>query len=290
MPHQPHRPAVLAYHVFRGSEAIRRGVITEHQLRSRAWLRLRHDVYGDARLARDHALACRGALARLPSGTVLAGPSAAFLHGIEHAAAFGDDVHVIVRPPVRIGVQQGLRVHHLDLEPADSHRGEGPPRTAPARTAWEVAAWLPPPSAVPIVDALLHRGLVDGAALDAVADRLEGRPGSRRAREAFALADAAAETPDESRLRVSLVRDGLPRPAVRHPVSIGGGRVLRPHLAWPELRVAVDHVVLRRRAGDPRRLDVLATFGWRVVHVHGGRPGAARERVRSTLEEAGWCP
>jgi hypothetical protein len=98
MPTTPRRPAALYGRVFRGREAVRHGLITPDDLRSRAWIRVRHDVYADARLTRDHELACRAALARLRPTAVLAGPSAAFLHGVEHAAGYGDDVHVITPP------------------------------------------------------------------------------------------------------------------------------------------------------------------------------------------------
>ena len=291
MPVQPHRPARLAFHVFRGSEAVRRGVLTEHQLRSHAWLRLRHDVYGDARLDRDHTLACRGALARLPPGTVLAGPSAAYLHGVGHAAGFGDDVHVVTPAGERAGTQQRLRVHHVDLDPADVHEGDGLPRTTAARTAWDVGAWLKPVVAVPIIDALLARGLVPEPALMKLATRLEGRPGSRRAQAALALADAAAELPLESRLRVRLVLGGLPRPAVRQSLVLESGRVLRPHLCWPEHRVAVE-IEGVRPADDQRRVGSLAAAGWIVLHVVPGRvrthfPEVLAE-VRAALAQAGW--
>ncbi len=107
MPPTPRRPAALSGRVFRGREAVRHGLITPDHLRSRAWIRLRHDVYADARLARDHELACRAALARLRPTAVLAGPSAAFLHGVEHAAGYEDDVHVITPPTDRVGTQRG---------------------------------------------------------------------------------------------------------------------------------------------------------------------------------------
>ncbi|WP_410814592.1 DUF559 domain-containing protein [Micromonospora sp. 067-2] len=127
MPPRPHRPDALAWQVFRGSDAIRNDLLTEHQLRSSAWLRLRHDVYADARLDRDHALACRAALLRLPPGVVVAGPSAAYLHGVEHAAAFTDDVHVLVPRPLRIGAQRGLRVHTNSITPMPDVATTDPP-------------------------------------------------------------------------------------------------------------------------------------------------------------------
>jgi hypothetical protein len=113
MPPHPHRPAELAGQVFRGSDVVRRGLLTRHQLRGASWLRLRHDVYADARLDRDHALACRAALLRLPPGTLIAGPSAAYLHGVEHAAGFADDVHVLLPLTTRADAQPGIRVHRI---------------------------------------------------------------------------------------------------------------------------------------------------------------------------------
>lgn len=96
MPPPPHRPSALAWQVFRGSDAVRRGLLTRHQLRGASWVRLLHDVYADARLDRDHGLACRAAVLRLPPEAAIAGPSAAYLLGVDHAASFTDDVHVLV--------------------------------------------------------------------------------------------------------------------------------------------------------------------------------------------------
>ena len=102
MPIQPHRPRELQWQVFRGSDAVRQRLVTADQLRSRAWIRLRHDVYADARLEHDHELACRAAALRLPAGCALAGPSAAYLLGRRaRSRAKRDDVHVIAtRTPI----------------------------------------------------------------------------------------------------------------------------------------------------------------------------------------------
>ncbi|WBC12809.1 hypothetical protein O7600_16635 [Micromonospora sp. WMMA1998] len=115
MPPHPHRPPELAWQVFRGSDAIRRGLLSRHQLRGASWVRLRQDVYADARLDRDHALACRAVLLRMPPGALIAGPSAACLHGVEHAADFTDDVHVLLPATVRADSQPGVRVHHAPV-------------------------------------------------------------------------------------------------------------------------------------------------------------------------------
>ncbi|MDG4804355.1 hypothetical protein [Micromonospora sp. WMMD980] len=121
MPPHPHRPQQLAGQVFRGSDAVRRGLLSRHHLRGASWVRLRQDVYADARLDRDHALACRAVLLRMPPGTLIAGPSAAYLHGVEHAADFTDDVHVLLPATIRADSQPGVRVHHAPI--ADFSRG-----------------------------------------------------------------------------------------------------------------------------------------------------------------------
>ncbi len=299
MPAQPHRPAALAWTVFRGTDTVRRGLLTEHQLRSKAWLRVRQDVYADARLDRDHLLACQAALARLPASTVLAGPSAAFVHGVEHAAGFTDEIHVITPTSVRLGVQRRLRVHHTDLSPSELATGAGLPRTTATRAAWDVATWLPPVAAVPVVDTLLARGLTTLPALHALVERYAGRPGWRRAEKVFGLADMGAQSPPESGLRVRLVLGGLPRPVAQLPIRLPSGLVLHPDLAWEEWKVAVEydghwHADPDQLHRDRRRLNQLVTAGWTVLHVtsrrlHNDFPAVLRE-VKAALTAKGWRP
>ncbi|MET8062623.1 hypothetical protein ACFYON_11390 [Micromonospora sp. NPDC005686] len=279
MPPHPHRPPELAWQVFRGSEAIRRGLLSRHHLRGASWIRLRQDVYADARLDRDHALACRAALLRMPAGASIAGPSAAYLHGVEHAAGFTDDVHVLLPATVRADSQPGVRVHHAPMSSTRSgllvpvgaaprtvsaagtapHAGTAskpyappslgaavilagpPPRTDPVACAWETAVWADPVKAVGIIDGLLRAGSVSRSALAGEAARNAARPGGRRATWVFGLTDGLAQSPPESHLRVRLVFAGLPRPVAQHPVRVSPGLILHPDLAWPEFRVAVEH-------------------------------------------------
>ncbi|MFI6131039.1 hypothetical protein [Micromonospora sp. NPDC051141] len=143
MPPHPHRPPQLAWQVFRGSDAVRNGLLSRHHLRGASWLRLRQDVYADARLDRDHELACRAVLLRMPPGTLIAGPSAAYLHGVEHAATFTDDVHVLLPAAIRADSQPGVRVHHAPvsstrsglLVPAGAATAPTSTATAPTSTA-----------------------------------------------------------------------------------------------------------------------------------------------------------
>ncbi|TYB35607.1 hypothetical protein FXF50_23255 [Micromonospora sp. AP08] len=362
MPPHPHRPPELAWQVFRGSDVVRRGLLTRHQLRGASWVRLRQDVYADARLDRDHTLACRAALLRLPPGTLLAGPSAAHLHGVVDAAGFRDDVHVLLPASARADAQPGVRVHQAPssperiglLAPATAAAGpanttrngpaDGPANTTtpggnhptiglpsstavvataiaepgpvggepglpggpgrllrsePAVCAWESAVWSDPVRAVGIVDALLRMGRVSRTDLAEVADRNAGRPGGRRARWVFGLADPGARSAPESHLRVRLLLAGLPRPVARHPVRGPSGLVLHPALAWPEFRVAAEHDDPWH--ADPDRLDrdrqrchQLQAAGWLVPRMTGGRldrdfPVLVRD-IRGALVARGWRP
>ena len=85
------RPDELAYTVFRGSDALRDGLLSSKALRGPGWTRLRYDMFADSRLEHDHELACRAAALILPESAVIAGRSAAFLLGVDHAASFTDD-------------------------------------------------------------------------------------------------------------------------------------------------------------------------------------------------------
>ncbi|MFD4205114.1 hypothetical protein ACFWRG_03935 [Micromonospora tulbaghiae] len=330
MPPHPHRPPELAWQVFRGSEAIRRGLLSRHHLRGASWVRLRQDVYADARLDRDHALACRAALLRMPQGTVIAGPSAAYLHGVEHAAGFTDDVHVLLPAMVRADSQPGVRVHHAPMSstrsgllvpvgaaaPARTGPPAGtalasnpsplgaamipagpPPRTEPVSCAWETAVWADPVKAVGIVDGLLRAGSVSRSALASEAARNACRPGGRRAAWVFGLTDGLARSPAESHLRVRLVFAGLPRPVARHPVRVSAGRILHPDLAWPEFRVAVEYDDRPHSDGphsDRRRLDQLVEASWLVSHVTGRRLRkefpGLVREIRAALVARGWQP
>jgi hypothetical protein len=299
MPFQPGRPRQLEWRVFRGADARQRKLITASQLRSAAWTRLRHDVYADARLERDHELACRAAALTLPAHAAIAGTSAAVLHGVLHGAQAQDDVHVVAPPPLRMSPRQGLIVHATALEPNDVLSRSGMLMTTPSRTAWDVASWSDVVSAVAVIDGLLGCGAVARTDLDRLLETREGQRGWRRAVEAFSLADGRAQSPPESQLRIRLVLAGLPKPVAQHAVPLPSGVTVHPDLAWPEFKVAVEydgqwHADADQLHRDRRRLNQLVAAGWIVLHVTSQRlrrdfAGLVRE-VRAALTSRGWRP
>jgi len=164
--------------------------------------------------------------------------------------------------------------------------------TSPARTAWDVAVWVPLAEAVPIIDALLFRKIVTRAELDEIGARLADRPGGRRALHAFSLTDGRAETAAESALRMRIFLAGLPMAAARPQVG-----TCHPPLAWPVYRVALW---CETRRDDPMEqlyedagmIRGVLDDGWTVLRVSRRRverelPDVVRE-LRAALVGRGW--
>jgi hypothetical protein len=86
--------------------------------------------------------------------------------------------------------------------------------TAPCRTAFDIACRDNVVEAVVAVDAMLRNGLVSPRALSAYVDEQPGALGVPQARRVVALADPAAESAQESRLRVRWIDAGFARPLV----------------------------------------------------------------------------
>ena len=268
----PSRPPSLCGRVFRGRDAVDAGLLTPKQLRSRAWRRLYRDVYADAELSPTHGLAIAGAALIASTSAVFGGRSAAYLLGAESLVDSSSPVEVIVPEHDRFGAVTGLRIRRTSLP--DSHiRSVGRYRcTTPLRTALDIACAEQLAESVVALDVLLGRGLVRALdLLEAAAARPAGR-GTRQARRAVDLADARAESPPESRLRVLLRLAGL-TPVPQYVVRDAAGNfVARVDLAFPELRVAIEydgawHGKPGQLAHDRRRLNALVAAGWTVLHV-----------------------
>jgi hypothetical protein len=291
------RPEQLAWSVFRGSEALAAGVLSTKQLRGPAWIRVRYDVYADSRLERDHALVCRAAALTLPSYAVIAGRSAAYLLGVDHAGSYADPVEVIVPDSSFFPTRDGLVVHQSNVDSHDVESTVAGLCTGPARTAWDIGAWYDLPTAVSIVDVMLGRGLTSVADLEQFSAREPTVRSRRRAAKVIELADGRSQSPPESRLRVSVIDAGLPRPVPQCPVTVASGVVLHLDLGWPEYRVGLEYDGLWHASADQlnrdrRRLNQLAAAGWIVLHLTGERmrrdfTGLLRE-LREALRTRGW--
>ncbi|MQA33834.1 hypothetical protein [Modestobacter roseus] len=284
-----HRPPALRGRVFRGTTAVRAGLVTRRQLDSSPWHRLFRDVYACADLAVTHELRAVAAASVLLPGAVVTGASAAVLWRLD-AAGPDDDVELTVPPGTPARAVSGLRVRRARIRPEDLTRRRGVPVTTPERTAVSLGAERPLDEAVVLIDQFAAAGLVDLGDVRAMAAATTGR-GCRRARDAAALADGLAGSPQETRLRLLVHRSGLPLPVAQHPVHDGRVFVARVDFAWPAQRLALEydglwHAEPGQFAADRRRLNRLLAAGWRVLFVTAAdlhRPDRLIARIAAEL-------
>jgi very-short-patch-repair endonuclease len=262
-------PAALRSEVFRGSDAVRSGLLTRRQLRGATWRRLLQDVYVHRDVPVTHELRARAAVALLPSA-VVTGCSAGVLWGVPLAGP-DDDVEVTLPLRTHMVRIEGLHTRRATLRTTDVGRRSGLPVTTPAVTALRLASVLPQDAAVVAVDQLIATGVVELARIRALAAAARG-PGSARARVVSDLADGLAESPQETRLRLLIGRSTLPAPVAQYRVRHAGRFVARVDFAWPDRKVALEYDGLWHAEGgqfarDRERLNRLREAGWQVVFV-----------------------
>ena len=178
--------------------------------------------------------ATRTQAAWLASGRrgVMVGQSAAVLHGSRWVPD--------TAPAERLGDHNrravGLIVHSGKVPDHELTQLGEVRCTTIARTGHDLGRRLSFVSGLAQVDALLNATGCAVAEVVAVADEYRGARGIRRLRRVLDLADAGAESPQESRTRLVLACGGLPRPQTQ--IQVGRRRV---DMGWEEWKVGVEY-------------------------------------------------
>ena len=278
----------------RASEAARLG-ISARALRGPGFVGLRRGVHAPAGVdvgAPDLRIAA--VATQLPPHACVGGWAAARLH---EACAAEDGLVVFDGAPVwdvapagstdarvlvcaaeesRLVHREGVRVFRSVVPAAETTLVAGVRVTSPVRTAFDLARLLPRRWAVTGVDRLLHLRLVDAAALAARVAASRGWVGVPAARRVLPLLDGAAESPQESALRLVWVDAGFPRPRGNVVVRDEQGRFLgRVDLLDEDTGVAGEydggvHASSDRRRSDHRRHEGLEHAGLVVVRATAG--------------------
>lgn len=96
----------------------------------------------------------------------------------------------------------------------------------------------------------------------------------RRIERALSLMRPTVESPRETWLRLRLIGEGFPEPAVHPPLrSTIGDCLLHPDLGYPDLRIAIEYEGDQHRtsearfAADIRRRELMEAEGWIVLRV-----------------------
>lgn len=280
--------------LFLGSQAVRAGRITEHELRTRYRMVYRN-VYLANGVAMTPELKARAGWLFAGPNAVLAGMSAAAVHGTKWLDA--DAPAVVVRADRHR--PEGLTVHSYLLAPQDICVRRGMCVTTAARTVFDLARLLPPVQSVPIVDALMRATGIKVSAVEPVIAANPGVRGVRQARSTLELVDGGAESPQETRLRLALVAGGLPAPETQIEFFDEYGEAfIRVDMGWRQWKVAVEYDGVqhwndsRQRAWDIERIEILEGLGWIVIRVSAAmlrEPATLVARVSAKLRAAG-CP
>jgi hypothetical protein len=201
---------------------------------------------------------------------IVAGFSASALHGAKwiSAARPAELIHDNRHPPSR------LRTWADQITDDEVTERLGIRMTSAARTALDLASRHPVDEAVAAIDALARATKLKPADVELLAERYPGRRGMKRARTTLDLVDSGAESPQETRVRLLLIRAGFPRPETQIAIYDDLGQLIRTvDMGWRDLQVAVEyegdwHRTNRRQVNkDILCMEILSALGWRVVRV-----------------------
>lgn len=270
--------------------------------RSRRWRRLHRGTY----LVDADVLGEPSTRATTRSAVLSAGPhavavleTAARLHGIGGLPNPTGQVQVNLPTqharPRRI-IDRDMVLHQLDIQPAQLSTVDGLAVTTPLRTVADLILRLDRYAAVSVLDSALNRGLITQAELASVPRLIAGRPGAERARLWVPEADARAESPLETRVRLRCVDGRVAPDTLQHPVRGRDGALLGiGDLAWLGARVlgeadgAEVHDQPDAVFRDRWRQNALANAGWVVIRFTWAdtlRPGYIVYVVRNALARA----
>ncbi len=279
---------------FLGRQAVRRGGISEYQLEKKC-----RAVYRNVYVPKQAKLT---ALSRARAAWLWCGGDAT-LTGLSAAAVLGtkwiDPESPAELSRINRHVPPGIVVHSYDLDAREVCVVNEIRITTPERTAFDIGRTMPEDRAIPVLDALANASDLKIADVVALADSRPGSRGVRRLRSVLRLVDGGAESPQESRLRLLLVRAGLPPPEtqIQFVDQFGVARI-RVDMGWREWKVAVEYDGVQhwsdryQRSWDIDRVAMLEALGWVVVRVSAEmmtRPRVIIERVMAKLRAAG-CP
>jgi hypothetical protein len=276
---------------FRGSDAVRQGLLTRAQLRGPRWRRLRQDVYCDARSPLTHALMTRAVALSAPREAVFAGLTAASWWSTRGPLAGPDDpVELVLPPTVRWNPGRGVVARQATTSGdvvTDGHLLY----TDRTRTALDLIRRGPVDDAVVLLDRLVQHRVTFLDDVREAAARLPRCRGSAQARQVAALADGLAQSPPETRLRLLLHRSGLPAPVAQLEIRHERRLVAQVDFGFPGQRLAIEydgewHGRPGQLTKDRARMNRLLAAGWRVLFVTAAdmwNPEALIARIAAAL-------
>lgn len=182
----------------------------------------------------------------------------------------------------------------MTVAPGDIVTRRGLRHTSPARTWCDLAALLELDDLIAAGDYLIHYDapLTSRAEIERVLSRMPRARGIRNAREALPLLSDRPESPQESKLRLIILRSGLPEPEINYEiVDTETGKHVRPDFRFRKYKVILEyqgeyHRTRAQWRKDMTRRSRLEAKGWFVMELNADDlddPTELVERIRMAL-------
>jgi hypothetical protein len=277
--------------VFIGSAALASGGLTRGRLRWN-YRAIFPDIYLSKLVALSLQQKTIGAWLWSGRDGIIAGRAAAALHDALwiDAATPIEMIWRCGRPPAGIIV----RTERIDAD--DIVMIDGMPVTTPERTAFDLARHLPRDLALRHLDALARATGITAPQVELLGERYPKARGLPRARIALPLMDGGAESPQETRVRLILIDDGLPAPRTQIRVSDGVHQAFID-MGYDEPKVGFDYEGKQHSEDrgqyvhDIGRAELVDGEGWvdiKVVAEHSRR--FILHRAYAAFARRGWTP
>ena len=219
------------------------------------------------------------------------------------------DVYHIIRPAGAAHLDRPhVIVHRMKLYEDEVTTIDGVPVTTPTRTWLDMAELLSVDELVAMGDSCVRvprmefegrdTPLCSIRDLQGVVDRHRGKRGLLKAKEALKLIRVGSDSPQETMLRLAIVRAGLPEPELNVPIITGDGvRHHEPDLSYRKYKIGIEyegehHGEESQIARDIARSERYTALGWTEVRIskrhmlNDAKPAAAKVLV--ALAQAGW--
>ncbi len=219
------------------------------------------------------------------------------------------EMYHIIRPEGAAHLNRPhVNVHRMKLYSDEVTTVEGIPVTTPERTWLDMAEMLTLDELVAMGDSCVRmpRTDLEGrdmplcslADLQRMIDRHKGKRGLRRAKEAIRLIRVGSDSPQETLLRLAVVRAGLPEPELNVPIIGDDGlRHHEPDLSYRKYRIGIEyegehHGQDLQIVRDIARSERYVALGWTEVRIstrhmlNDAKPAVIK--IRAALVQAGW--
>lgn len=271
--------------------------LSRKQVRGRGYVMTSRGVRVPTSAADDLRLLAAAAVLPIHQRAALCGPTAARLLGLPIPLRLEREArrHLLVDRTSSRPHRRDLVVHQGPFADDEVVQQGGVLVTNEARTYIDLAASLSRADLAAVGDVMLMRGFTL-ASVSRMIERRNRYSGKVLARSTLEWLDPAAESPQESRLRVILREAGLPRPRVNVVIRDAEGHpVARGDLVFDEAMLVVeydgtDHLAPERQRRDAERRANLQALGWMVLELNRydlADPRRAVAKVRAALQARG---